>query len=453
MAELTFVGAAGTVTGSKHLITTGGKHIFVDCGLFQGTADVTALNSIALPVAPSDVAAIVVTHGHIDHVGYLPKIVKDGFSGPIYCTPPTQALADIVLGDAAHLQQHLGKRGFGNERPSAPPPFYGPDDVAAALKLMQPVPLHTQFGVAGVIEATYHNAAHILGSAFVVLQLEGKQLLCSGDVGRYGRPLLYDPEPIGNGIDAIVCESTYAGQVHPPQPVEALRDALLSGQELGGAMVIPAFAVERTQDILLAIGQIQQMEPRLAQLPIYLDSPMAAKVDALFKNFPDAHKPIPNEFGDAPFGCKNLTVAITTDDSKAINGVKGPHVIISSSGMAAGGRVLHHLHNNLPDPKATIIFVGYQSPGTLGFLLMHGVQTVKIFGDSLPVRAQLTNLLGYSAHADKTDFKTWFDTCASKPHLYAVHGEPASAAALVAMVESLYGWPAQPGVRGDTVEI
>jgi metallo-beta-lactamase family protein len=356
------------------------------------------------------------------------------------------------LGDAAHLQQHLGSRGFGNERPHAPPPFYGPDDVAHALKLMQPFALNAAFDVAGVITATYHNAAHILGSAFVVLELEGKKLLCSGDIGRYGRPLLYDPEPIGSGIDAIVCESTYAGQLHPPQPLEALRDALLAGQARGGAIVIPAFAVERTQDILLAIGQIQQMEPKLAKLPIYLDSPMAEKVDALFADFPDAHKPIPNDTNNS-FGCNNLTMAVSTDDSKALNVLQGPRVVISSSGMAAGGRVLHHLHNNLPSADATIIFVGYQSPGTLGFVLMHGATTVKIFGDTLPVRASLTDLQGYSAHADDTDFKTWFDTCTSKPYLYAVHGEVDSAAALVSMVESKYGWQAEPGERGTTVTI
>jgi metallo-beta-lactamase family protein len=452
VADLTFVGAAGTVTGSKHLVSSGGKNFFVDCGMFQGTADVRALNDVPLPIPAAQIDAVVITHGHIDHVGYLPKLVHDGFGGPIYCTPPTQALMEIVLDDAAHLQQFLGHRGFQHERPHAPPPFYNQDDVDATLKLVKTFDLHTEFDVCGVAKATYSNAAHIIGSAFVAFQIEGKRALFSGDVGRYDRPLLYDPDPTG-AADLMVCESTYGGQIHPPQPLEALRDALLKGVANGGAIVIPAFAVERSQDMLYAIAQLQQSEPKLASLPIYLDSPMADKVDQLFAQFPDAHKPIPVDANGEPFDCKNLTVARTTDQSKAINNVTGPHVIISASGMAAGGRVLHHLHNNLGDPHATIVFVGYQGAGTLGYLLVHGAHTVKILGDSLPVRAQLVTLQGYSAHADQNDFKRWFATCTTKPHLYAVHGEPQSAAALATLATQSFGWTADVAKRGTTVTI
>lgn len=452
MAKLTFIGAAGTVTGSKHLVSTGGKHFLVDCGLFQGVVDVRALNDVPMPIPPSEIAAVVITHGHLDHIGYLPKLVKDGFRGPIYCTPPTEALMEIVLEDSAHLQEHLTQRGFHHERPHALPPFYDEDDVAKTLTLVRPQPLHAPFDIVGVATATYSNAAHIIGSAFVTIEMEGKKALFSGDIGRYDRPLLYDIDPIG-APDLMVCESTYGGQVHPPQPLEALRDALLKGVAGGGAIVIPAFAVERTQDIIYAITQLQNTEPRLATLPIHLDSPMADKVDALFAKYPDAHKPIPLGTDGAPFGCKNFTVHRTTDESKALNGVKGPHVIISASGMAAGGRVLHHIHNNLSDPTASIIFVGYQGAGTLGFLLVHGAHTVKILGDSLPVRCQLLNLQGYSAHADKNDFKRWFATCTSKPHFYAVHGEVESATALVAMVESGNGWDGDVAKRGETVTI
>ena len=451
MAELTFVGAAGTVTGSKHLISLGDKHFFIDCGLFQGPVDVRALNDAPLPVKASQISAVVVTHGHLDHTGYLPKLVKDGFTGPIFCTPATKALMEIVLADAAHLQQHLTQRGFQHERPHAPPPYYDQVNVDQALRQTQTVALHTEFDVVGLAKAMYANAGHIVGSAFATIEIDGRRMLFSGDLGRYGRPLLYDPDPIGAGVDVLVCESTYGGQVHPPQPIEALRDALLAGQARGGAIIIPAFAVERTQDILYAIGQIQRIEPKLASLPVHLDSPMAEKVDALFADFPDAHKPLPTS--DGTFGCKNLTIHVTSDQSKELNFVKGSHVIISASGMAAGGRVLHHLHNHLSDPQATIVFVGYQAVGTLGFLLQHGAHTIRIYGDPLPVRAAIANLQGYSAHADKNDFKRWFDTCSSKPHVYAVHGEAESATALVAMVESGYGWLANVGMRGTTVTI
>jgi len=452
VADLTFIGAAGTVTGSKHLITTDGRHFLVDCGLFQGVVDVRALNDVPMPVPPARIEAVVVTHGHIDHVGYLPKLVKDGFKGPVYCTPATQALMEIVLQDAAHLQAHLQQRGFHHERPHAPPPFYDDDDVAATLKLIRPQPLHAPFSIAGLATATYSNAAHIIGSAFVTIDIEGKKALFSGDVGRYDRPLLYDPDPIG-APDVMVCESTYGGQVHPPQPLEALRDALLKGMARGGAIIIPAFAVERTQDIIYAISQLQRSEPKLATLPIHLDSPMADKVDALFAAFPDAHKPIPLGTDGAPFGCKNFTVHRTTQESKALNDVKGPHVIVSASGMAAGGRVLHHIHNHLGDENSTLVFVGYQGAGTLGFLLVHGAHTVKIMGDSIPVRAQILSLQGYSAHADKNDFKRWFATATTKPHLYAVHGEVESATALVAMVEAGNGWAGDVAKRGATVTI
>ncbi|MFN2449327.1 MAG: MBL fold metallo-hydrolase [Candidatus Baltobacteraceae bacterium] len=450
MADLTFVGAAGTVTGSKHLVTHNGRHVFVDCGLFQGLKDVVALNNVALPVPAKEIDAVIITHGHIDHVGYLPKLAHDGFRGAIFATPATRALMTIVLEDAAGLQAHLKARGMHNEH-YAPPPFYGEADVQQTLQLTKSVPLGQTFTVCGM-NATYQNAAHIIGSAFVQLDIDSRRTIFSGDLGRYNRDLLYDPAPLGPA-NTLVCESTYGDRVHPPDALGDLEKTLCEGAARGGAIVIPAFAVERAQELLFSIGALQRRNAVLANVPVFLDSPMAAKVDDLFERFPDAHKPISFDRDGMPFGCANLTIAIETEASKAINGVDGPHIIVSASGMAAGGRVLHHLYNHVSDPKATILFVGYQSAGTLGFFLAHGARTIRIFGDTLPVHAIVGQIAGYSAHADRNEIQRWFDTCTSKPQLYAVHGEPAAAQALCDATAEKYAWSASPAQRGATVKI
>jgi metallo-beta-lactamase family protein len=395
---------------------------------------------------------VVITHGHLDHVGYLPQLCHDGFDGAIYCTPPTHDVMQIVLDDAANLQQELQERGFAHQRPYAPPLTYDPRDVDRTTRRVHAVPLHQSFDVVDGLKATYFNAGHIIGSAFVALEFEGKRAIFSGDVGRYDRPLLFDPESIGEA-STIVCESTYASQIHPPQPVEDLERLLLAGIARGGAIVIPAFAVERTQDILLAIATLQSRDEQIAKVPIHLDSPMSDKVDAVFEKFPDAHKPIPNDTPQTPFGVRNLTVHDSTDESKALNLVTGTHVIVSASGMLSGGRVLHHLHNNVSDPKATIILTGFQSPGTLGHLLENGMKTVTLYGDKLPVRATIGHISGFSAHADRNELQRWLKTCSGKPHLYAVHGEPASAAALVTLAETALGWQADMAHRGTSVTL
>jgi metallo-beta-lactamase family protein len=451
VAELTFVGAAGTVTGSKHLLTCNGRHIFVDCGLFQGTADITALNSVPLPVAPKEIEAVVITHGHIDHVGYLPKLVHDGFRGTIYATPATRALMTIVLEDAASLQTHLHERGMHNEH-YAPPPFYDESDVQRTIQMTKPIPLETPFNVVG-LNATYKNAAHIIGSAFVELHIGDRTVVFSGDIGRYNRALLYDPSPIGTA-DTLVCESTYGDRLHPPDPVGMLEQTLAKGIARGGAIVIPAFAVERSQELLLSIGQLQRKNPGVfANVPVFLDSPMAAKVDDLFERFPDAHKPLQFDTDHTPFGCENLTIAVETEQSKAINHVRGPHIIVSASGMAAGGRVLHHIYNHVSDAKATLLFVGYQAAGTLGFFLTHGAETIRIFGDTLPVHAAIGQISGYSAHADRNEIQQWFNTCPTKPDFYAVHGDPVSAQSLCDLVRTKYNWVGNVAARGTTVSV
>lgn len=452
MAELTFVGAAGTVTGSKHLLTVGNIHVFVDCGLFQGVVDVRTLNDAPLPIAASKIAAVVITHGHLDHVGYLPKLAHDGFSGPIFCTPATEAIMQIVLDDSAHLQQELQERGFQHQRPYAPSMYYDQRDVDRTMKLVRPVPLHQPFSVVGDITATYYNAGHILGSAFVALEMEGKRMIFSGDLGRYDRPLLFDPEPIG-AADDIVCESTYGNRVHPPQPLDDLHAVLTAGAKRGGAIIIPCFAIERTQDLLLAIAAIQAADPQIARIPVHLDSPMAEKVDDVFEAFPADHKPLPNPSPNDPFGVQNLHIEVTTEQSKELNTLRGSHIIISAGGMASGGRILHHLYNHLGDPKATIVFPGYQSAGTLGYILTHGAHTVHLYNDNIPIRAAIVHLSGFSAHADQNDLRRWLQTCTTKPHLYGVHGEVESATALATMARTVFGWEADVAARGSSVTL
>jgi metallo-beta-lactamase family protein len=330
------------------------------------------------------------------------------------------------------------------------PAFYDEADVAATLPLLRTIPLETDFEVAGAI-MRYHNAGHILGSAFVDAHVESKRVIFSGDLGRYGRPLLYDPAPLETA-DVVVCETTYGDRDHPPDALGEFERILTEGVQRGGTIVIPAFAVERTQDILYAIGQIQGRNAALAGVPVHVDSPMAIKVDALFARYPDAHRPVIDTPAQ-PLGCSNVTVHVTTDESKALNNLTGPAIIIASSGMASGGRILHHLHNHVSDPRATIVFPGYQGPGTLGNLMVHGATTVKIFGDTLPVHAAVVNPTGYSAHADRGELLRWLGTLSTKPRLYAVHGDPPVATAFVATVREKLGFDAAVAARGTTVTL
>jgi metallo-beta-lactamase family protein len=450
VAELTFVGAAGTVTGSKHLVSIAGRRFFVDCGLFQGPRDVEALNDVPLPVPPAQLEAIVITHGHLDHVGYLPKVVRDGYRGPIYCTPATADVIEIVLEDAAHLQRHMHDRGFGRERCHGLAPFFTDEDVHATLRQLKTIPLERDFDVAGAT-LRYHYAGHIIGAAYVQMDCEGKRTVFSGDLGRYGSALLNDPTPL-DSADTIVCEATYGNRLHPPDSLELLRAALLAGIDRGGPVLIPTFAVERAQDLLVAIGRLQDSEPRIADLPVHLDSPMAIKVDAVFAHHPEAYKALPERHG-VPFGCRNVTLDVSSEQSKRIDELRTPAIVIASSGMATGGRILHHLYRHLSDPSATVIFPGYQVHGTLGRLIVDGVSPIRIFGDQLIVRAKVVHLSGFSAHADQGELVRWLGPLSSKGvRAYLVHAEPGSAAALAALLNER-GFIATPAQRGETIDL
>jgi metallo-beta-lactamase family protein len=450
VAELTFVGAAGTVTGSKHLVSVDGKHFFVDCGLFQGTREVEALNHVPLPIPPAQLDAVVITHGHLDHVGYLPKLIRDGYRGPIYCTPPTAGVIEIVLEDAAHLQRHMHDRGFHHERSHSLAPFFTDGDVHATLRLLQPQPLESDFAVCGAT-LRYRNAGHIIGAAYIAMDCRGRRTIFSGDVGRYGSALLYDPAPL-DSADTVVCESTYGNRIHSSDTLEQFRATLLAGIDRGGPIIIPTFAVERAQDLLVAIGRLQEDEPRIGALPVHLDSPMAIEVDEVFAQHPDAYKKLPERHG-APFGCRNVTLVCTNEESKALDNLRTPGIIIASSGMATGGRILHHLHRHLTNPAATIVFPGYQVHGTLGRLIIDGASPVRVFGDQLVVRATVAHLSGFSAHADQSELLRWLEPLKSKSvRVHLVHGEPGSAAALAVLLNER-GFVASAAQRGATVAL
>ena len=450
MTELTFVGAAGTVTGSKHLVSIDGHHLFVDCGLFQGPREIEALNHAPLPIPAAQMEAVVITHGHLDHVGYLPKLVADGYRGPIYCTPATADVMEIVLEDAAHIQSHMHERGFNHERSHSLAPFFTAQDVSATLRQVKTVPLETDFTVCGAT-VRYHYAGHIIGAAYVDMRAGGRRTIFSGDLGRYNAALLFDPTPL-ESADTVVCEATYGDRVHPPDTLAQLRATLLAGIERGGPIVMPTFAVERSQDMLFAIGRLQDTDAQIARLPVHLDSPMAIKVDGVFAKHRDAYRQLPETPG-APFGCRNLTLHVTSDQSKQLNDLNAPAIVIASSGMATGGRILYHLYRHLQNPSATIVFPGYQGQGTLGRAIIDGASPVRIFGDQLTVRAAIDHLSGFSAHAGQDELLRWLQTLGStKPHVYIVHADPPSAQSFAAILIER-GLAATVAQRGNTITL
>jgi metallo-beta-lactamase family protein len=330
-------------------------------------------------------------------------------------------------------------------------PFFTDADVHQALSQIKRVAVETDFAFCGAT-ARYHGVGHIIGAAYLGIALDGRKVIFSGDVGRYNTSLLNDPTPL-EGANTVVCEATYGDRQHPTESMAMFEKALLDGIERGGPILIPSFAVERSQDILFSIGSLQRSNPRIASVSVHLDSPMAIKVDAVFARYGDAHKPLPGG-ADAPFGCRNLTLHVSTEESKAINDVTGPAIVIAASGMATGGRILHHLHRNLTNPRATVIFPGYLVRGTLGRIIADGVTPVRIFGDDLEVRATILHLSGFSAHAGQDELLRWLGTLRTRPgSVYLVHAEPSAANVFAEVLKGRLGFDAVVARRGATVEV
>jgi metallo-beta-lactamase family protein len=458
MARITFIGAAGVVTGSKHLVETdAGTRVLLDCGMFQGAKDLVERNWTPPPVDPKRLDAVLLSHAHLDHCGYLPALAQQGFTKPIFTTAATAQMAELVLRDAARLQSDEALRA--NKHPQRglhAAPLFSDADVDRVVSSFRAVDYGQERQDIAGCRFRLTDAGHIIGSAIIELWFDKSKLTFSGDIGRYGRPLLRDPSPVEQS-DYVLCESTYGDRLHPQSdPQSDLGNAINAAMQRGGVMVIPAFAVGRTQELLYAIGQLQRSSAIASGVKIYIDSPMGIAADAIMEQHPEALRFDPKErFGpnDATFGARNAVSVASAQDSKALNDIRSGAVIISSSGMAAGGRVLHHLNNRLARQNDTVCFVGFESPGSLGFALVKGAKTVRIFGTPLPVNARITQIDGFSAHADRNELLRWFGGFQDKPAVFLVHTEPAAAASLASAVQQRYGFAAQPARQGQTIEI
>jgi metallo-beta-lactamase family protein len=458
VARLTFLGASETVTGSRYLVETDAHKVLVDCGLFQGERALREKNWERFPVDPNKISAVVITHAHIDHVGYLPVLVKGGFKGPIYTTPASDELTKILLADSAKLQEEEASYAekVGSSRHTPPKPLYDREDAKRAVELIKTIPFYEYTEVVPGFKFLPRQAGHILGSSNLTLDVLGKRISFSGDVGRYNAPILMDPEGMELG-DILLCESTYGDRFHgegdlKTELLNVVRNAVLRK----GPLIIPAFALGRTQTILYLLSELEH-EGRIPALPIFVDSPMAADVSAIYKkhkNLYDAEAKATFNQDSAPLSTSRTMMCRTTQQSKEINGYEGTRIIISASGMVNGGRVLHHMLHNLPNPDTTVLFVGYQSPGTRGYAIQNGQSMVKIFGRNVPIQAHVETISGLSAHADKGELLRWLKSCSGTPgRVKIVHGEKEVAHSFAATVQTELGWKADAALQNEVVEI
>jgi metallo-beta-lactamase family protein len=451
MAKITFLGAAGTVTGSKYLIEAEGKRLLVDCGLFEGSKELRDRNWQKLPIDPTTIDGVLLTHAHIDHTGYLPRLTRSGFRGPIYGNKATRELCNLLLPDSAHLQEedalYAAKKGYSNHKP--PLPLYTTGEAQQALTQFQDIPRADPFTINPQFSTKPHDAGHILGSSWLELTITegGKKTLVvfSGDIGRYDQPILKDPES-PTRADYLLCESTYGDREHAAGSVaDELADVINQTAKRGGAVVIPAFAVGRTQTLMFYLKQLVAAK-RIPDLPVYVDSPMAISVTALYRDHPEDHdldftKQETNGDGD-PLNLHEVHMTRTVDESKAINDVVSPCIIVSASGMATGGRILHHLAHRLPDSRSTVMLVGYQGEGTRGRQLLDGARYLNIHGESIPVRARVVDVGQLSAHAGKSELLRWLSGFQAPPRqTFLVHGELVALNALRDAVTAQFRWP------------
>jgi metallo-beta-lactamase family protein len=450
--RLTFLGGVGTVTGSKYLIDTGGRRILVDCGLFQGYKQLRLRNWAKLPLDPASIDAVVLTHAHIDHSGYLPLLVRDGFRGPVICTDATHDLCRVLLPDSGYLQERdadfANRHGFSKHKPALP--LYTQEDAESALKRFRSVSFDKATSLPGGIEARFLYAGHILGAAMVELACSGRTILFSGDLGRPNDILLRGPAAV-EAADYLVVESTYGDRTHPAvDAADALADVIAQTAARGGTVLIPAFAVGRTQELLVYLYRLKRAR-RIPDVPIYLDSPMAIDASDIFCRYSKYHRMSEADVRSA-FGIAQYIV--TREESISLDANGRPKVVISASGMATGGRVLHHLKNYAPEPRHTVVFVGFQAGGTRGAALISGASMIKIHGQYVPVRARIEHLHMLSAHADSNEILAWLRQFGSPPRrTFVTHGEPSASDALRHRIEEELHWDCTVPEYRDEIEL
>ena len=460
MPTLAFLGAAGTVTGSKHLVRVGRRSVLLDCGLFQGLKALRQRNWDDPPFDPRSLDAVVLSHAHLDHSGYLPVIVRRGFRGRIHCTAATADLLPVMLLDSAELMEEEARRanrhGYSKHKPALP--LYSRQDVEATLKLLRRHRYGAAFPVTANVRALFRTSGHILGAATVELRLGGRRpstLVFSGDLGRWGRPILRDPAMIPQA-DLLILESTYGDAVHSADVGERLADLIKGAAKRGQAILVPAFALGRTQEILWWIRQLEE-DGRIPSLPVYVDSPMALDVTTIYAAHPEEHDFDTREIvteGRSPFRPRRIHLARSPAESKALNRLEGPVIIIAGSGMATGGRILHHLRLRLPEARTLVLLAGFQAEGTRGRQLLEGAREVRMHGQAIAVRAEVQTLDGLSAHADREDLLRWVGGFHQPPHrIYLVHGERRQAETLAGTIKQRLGVSAQVARDGEQVEL
>lgn len=457
MASLTFLGAAETVTGSKHLLDTGTHRILVDAGLFQGLKPLRERNWQPFPVPASSIDAIVLTHAHLDHCGYLPRLIAQGYRGRVFCTPGTRDLCSLVLPDSAHIQEEdardANRYGYSKHNPALP--LYTTMDAERALTTLQPVGYHRPVPVAPGVEVEFLPAGHLLGSAYAKLTFNGKTILFGGDLGRYGRPVLPDPTPVSRA-DVLLVESTYGNRTHEPDDHgERFASIVNAAVARGGKLIIPAFAIGRVEELLYWLRRLEG-EKRIPVLPVFVDSPMAARGLQFYTQRVDELDPdmTPGERDVCSFCTERMTTIASVQQSIDLVASRRPAIVIASSGMATGGRVLHHLVATLPSPKNTVLFAGYQAIGTRGRSLVDGAKTVRIKGRDIQVQATIEHLDSLSAHADADEILRWLSGFEEPPGItYLVHGEPVALDALAARIGREKQWPVHVAKYLERVEI
>ena len=450
--RLTFLGATQTVTGSRYLIEVGERRILVDCGLFQGYKALRLKNWTRFPVEPGSIDAVLLTHAHLDHSGYLPRLMDEGFKGTIWCTPATRRLCGILLPDSARLlaeeASYANRKQTTKHRPAVP--LYDEAAALACLRQMRTVDFERSFEPVAGLSASFRSQGHILGAAAVNLEYRGVRLTFSGDIGRPNDPVMSAPQPLDRA-DWIVTESTYGDREHPAVDLrQELRAALLPVLQRGGVAVIPAFAVGRAQSLLHVIAELQDAG-ELPLAPVYLNSPMATDATALYAQYPQQLR---LSASDLERMRRNTHIVNSPEESKELNRRKGPMVIVSASGMATGGRVLHHLIAFAPDPNNAIVLCGYQAGGTRGALLAEGAKYVRVYGQEIAIRAQVLQLESASAHADAAEILAWLATMKAAPRgVFVTHGEPQAADRLRLRIEHELGWRAFVPEFGARVDL